>query len=262
MPASPSRAPWRLLRTPPLHGAANMALDEALLHRAARTGEWVLRVYEWTRPTLSLGRNQTARGRYRLAEFASLGIDVVRRPTGGRAILHDREATYSVTAPVATAGTLRDSYERINRLLVAGLRDLDVDATIAGARAPRRPGVAPCFEEPAEGELVAGGRKLVGSAQWREADALLQHGSILLAGDQALVASLLVEPLPAPPPPATLSHLLGRPVSATEVAAALEQAVRRLEDPAATALDEGEQLLEDARRRAARYADHDWTWRL
>lgn len=264
MPASPSasRARWRLLRTPPLDGAANMALDEALLHRAARTGEWVLRVYEWARPTLSLGRNQAARGRYDLDAFARRGIDVVRRPTGGRAILHDREATYSVTAPVASAGTLRDSYARINRLLVAGLRALGADATIAGPRPAHRPGVAPCFEEPAEGELIAAGRKLAGSAQWRDADALLQHGSILLAGDQSLVASLLLQPLPPPPPPATLSALLGRPVTAAEVAHALEGAVRELEDPDATPLGRDQELTGDASQRADRYRGDEWTWRL
>ncbi len=75
---------WRVLLTPPLPGADNMALDEALLERARATGEAVARVYTWTRPTLSLGRNQTAAGCYDLALAARMGVDVVRRPTGGR----------------------------------------------------------------------------------------------------------------------------------------------------------------------------------
>src|SRR5215212_9280858 len=120
---------WRLLVTPPASGADNMALDEALMERARETGEWVLRVYSWASPTISLGRNQTARGRYDLAAIHSRRLGVVRRPTGGRAILHHREITYSVTAPVADAGDLRASYERINRLLVAGLDSLVVTAT-------------------------------------------------------------------------------------------------------------------------------------
>src|SRR5262249_51299004 len=109
---------WRLITTPPMRGAENMALDEALMHRAAATGEWVLRVYSWSAPTMSLGRNQTARARYALDRLRADDVDVVRRPTGGRAILHHREITYSVTAPLATAGDLRTSYERINRLLL------------------------------------------------------------------------------------------------------------------------------------------------
>src|SRR3954466_12069034 len=95
---------WRLLVTPPASGPENMALDEALMARAIETGEWVLRVYSWATPTLSLGRNQTARGRYDLGRIRERGLGVVRRPTGGRAILHDREITYSVTAPVDAAG--------------------------------------------------------------------------------------------------------------------------------------------------------------
>src|SRR5688572_17382213 len=154
--------PWRLLLSPPLPGADNMALDEALMERARRTGETVLRVYAWAGPTLSFGRNQTARGAYSARLAADRGVAVVRRPTGGRAILHHREVTYSVTAPV-TGEALRASYGRINRVLLDGLRRLGVAAALAApaARTPL-PGVAPCFEAPAEGELVAGGRKLVG----------------------------------------------------------------------------------------------------
>src|SRR5690348_4843435 len=122
---------WRLLTTPPGTGAENMALDEALMDRARETREWVLRVYAWSRPTISLGRNQSARGRYDLDEIARRGIGVVRRPTGGRAILHHREITYSVTAPVSDAGDLRESYERITRLLIRALRCLGVEAAAA-----------------------------------------------------------------------------------------------------------------------------------
>src|SRR4051812_35496724 len=105
---------WRFLLTPPASGAENMALDEALMDRARKTGEWVMRVYSWTRPTISLGRNQTARGHYELEAIRADDIDIVRRPTGGRAILHHREVTYSVTAPCDEAGDLRTSYARIN----------------------------------------------------------------------------------------------------------------------------------------------------
>src|SRR5205814_2393375 len=123
-----------------------------------------------------------------------VGLDVVRRPTGGRAILHDREITYSVTAPVRDAGDLRESYERINRLLLSALHSIGVSASVAvAATRSVAPGMAPCFDEPTPGELTLAGRKLAGSAQWRSEDALLQHGSILIADDQSLLATLTLD---------------------------------------------------------------------
>src|SRR5262245_57411885 len=115
-PSSTTLVRWRFFATPPASGAENMAVDEALMERARTTGEWVLRVYSWAAPCVSFGRNQTARGRYDIERIRERGLDVVRRPTGGRAILHDPEITYSVTAPVGGAGDLRDSYSRINRV--------------------------------------------------------------------------------------------------------------------------------------------------
>ena len=255
---------WRYLVTPPMSGPDNMALDEALMERARRTGEAVLRVYGWARPTLSFGRNQTARGAYCAASAALQGVDVVRRPTGGRAVLHHREVTYSVTAPV-TAERLRASYQRINRLLLDGLTRLGVAASLAdpAARAPL-PGVAPCFESPSAGELVVAGRKLVGSAQWREAGALLQHGSILVDDDQTMLATLSTIPLPNVPPPATLRAALGRAPSAGDVAAALVDALRALEDAEARPLadDDALRVLRELGAAArARYADDAWTRR-
>jgi len=241
-----------------------MAVDEVLLARARVRGEAVFRVYSWARPTLSLGRNQRARDVYDPALARELGVDVVRRPTGGRAVLHWREVTYSVAAPVAGVG-LRESYARINRLLLDGLRRLGVRATVAhpAARTPR-PDAAPCFENPTEGELVVDSRKLVGSAQYREAGALLQHGSILLDDDQSLLARLSPRPSSAeraPAKPATLREVLGRTPDITEVAEALFAAVRVGEDEGAHPLPDYATLATDVRRAAARYADDRWTWR-
>src|SRR6476661_963579 len=186
---------WRLMLVPPRSGAENMARDTGLMDRARETGETVLSVYSWERPTLSLGRNQTASGRYDLDAIASRGMDVVRRPTGGRALLHHREVTYSVTSPVSPDETLNDSYERINGLLLEALFSLGVDARVAAATTPALPpGEIPCFAEPSKGELVSAGRKLVGSAQVRENGALLQHGSILIEDDQALIAQVSLTP--------------------------------------------------------------------
>jgi lipoate-protein ligase A len=239
-----------------------MAMDDALMARAAATGEWVFRVYSWRAPTLSLGRNQRAHGAYDLAALSARGIGVVRRPTGGRALLHDREVTYSVTGPAATGDTLRASYGRINGMLVAGLRSLGVECAIAGAGArAAAPTLTPCFERPAAGELVLADRKLAGSAQWREGGALLQHGSILLDGDQALVAALLNRPVPPPPPPATLRLALGRLPAVEEVAEALFAAVRGMADPEARPLAPDAALAAAVTARTAAYADPAWTWR-
>jgi lipoate-protein ligase A len=230
------------------------------------------RSYAWVRPTLSLGRNQKAAGLYDPARLAERGVDVIRRPTGGRAILHWREVTYSVTAPLGALAPaeapLAAAYGRINAVLLAALRALGVAAreAVPAGRAPVPDG-APCFEVPTGGELVLDGpdgtRKLVGSAQWREDGAVLQHGSILLADDQSTVPALAGRPLPPVPPPATLEAALGRRPPLAEVAAALDAAARAALDPHATPLD-GAALAavrREAETRTARYLDPAWTWR-
>ena len=252
---------WRVLLTPPLPGVDNMALDEALLERARETGEAVARVYTWARPTLSLGRNQTAAGCYDLARAAALGVDVVRRPTGGRAVLHHRELTYAVAAP-AGGDSLRDAYARVTALLLHALHQLGVPATraVPAGRTPI-PGLAPCFELPTRDELVVDGQKLVGSAQWREEGAFLQHGSILVDDDQGLIGRLSLQALPAVPPPATLRQALGRAPDPAELHAALLGAVREREDPEASAWEGDAALAAATARLRSRYADDGWTWR-
>jgi lipoate-protein ligase A len=239
-----------------------MAVDDALLDRARLSGECVLRLYEWSKPTLSLGRNQSARGHYDLARARELGIDFVRRPTGGRAVLHHRELTYSVTAPSAILGSLRESYARVNRLLVAALRRLGVGASVAPhlARAPA-PGVRPCFDEPAAGELVLGDRKLVGSAQWRDGDAFLQHGSILIDDDQGLASALLQVPSHRPPAAATLRDALGHAPAAPDLADAFTDALVTLEDAEASPLVVDAALESRIAGARVRFLDDQWTWR-
>jgi lipoate-protein ligase A len=259
--SSPAQAK-RMLVSAPADGATNMAIDEALLLRARRTEETLCRVYAWSRPTVSLGRNQSARGRYDLELARTRGLEFVRRPTGGRAILHHREITYSVAAPVSTFGSLRESYRTVNRLLREALRTLGVDAREApsSSRAPV-PGLAPCFEAPVAGELVVGERKLVGSAQVRDGDAFLQHGSILVDDDQFLLTELVGGRDPSLPP-ATLRALTGRAVTVHEFAEAWAQVLRAQDGLAPDPLDVEESLLDDVRSLVrTRYAVADWTWR-
>jgi lipoate-protein ligase A len=256
---------WRLLLAAPRSGAENMARDIALQARAALTGETVFSIYSWTRPTLSFGRHQPAAGFYDIEKLRSAKVEVVRRPTGGRAILHDREVTYSVTAPLRDAAPLRETYARINRILLDGLRRLGTDVELASSRErPPAPSTRPCFERPGEGELVARGSKLVGSAQWRDEEALLQHGSILVDDDQSALPSFAAEggcdSSDSIQRPATLHALLGRSPSVAEVASAMFDAVRSLEDEGATQMAE-EEIRAETMKHIPHFLDEDWTWR-
>ena len=253
---------WRSILSPPDTGVANMALDEALLARARRTGEMVLRVYTWSQPTLSLGRNQAAHGVFDGPEARTLGVSVVRRLTGGRALLHHREITYSVTAPLSQGASLRAWYDAINAILVRALGALGVPITLA-ERTTRMPppGSAPCFELPAPGEIVVDGRKLVGSALVRDGNAFLQHGSILIEDDQRLLDRLSRSPVPTPSRAATLHEALGRVPSHSEVAEALISAVQELRPAVITPFDHDPQTDRDRRAATRRYADDTWTWR-
>lgn len=249
--------PWRMLLTEPRSGVRNMACDMALMDRARSSGEAVLRVYSWSAQTLSFGRNQKTAGYHRDA-IRGAGVDVVRRPTGGRAILHHREITYSVTAPVSVDSSIAAAYDWINTLLVAALRSLGVPAEVTprAGRAPA-PDEHPCFATATPGEITARGRKLVGSAQYRESGAMLQHGSILIADDQSLVAAF--GGMPAPARPATLEELLQPAPGPAELHAALTQCLKR-EGVEAAALDAGE--LEPAMASHAQtFEDPQWTWR-
>ncbi|HEY9230426.1 MAG TPA: lipoate--protein ligase family protein [Gemmatimonadaceae bacterium] len=257
------RSHWRLLLSPPSSGAENMALDEALMDRARSTGEWVLRVYSWSSPTISFGRNQSAVGRYDLDRIRARGLAVVRRPTGGRAILHHREVTYGVTAPVSAAGDLRESYARINSLLVIALASIGVSTNVAAPerRPASAPGVVPCFAEPSAGELTVDGRKIAGSAQYRVDGALLQHGSILVQDDQSSLADLTLDAGMAIPAPATLEGILHHVPPVSAVAHALFDAVRSTEDTAADVLVLEPEFRARASALVVRYLDDAWTWR-
>jgi len=245
-----------------LDGPEQMALDAGLLDRARATGEAVLRVYGWSRPTLSFGRHEVARARFACAAIERANIGVVRRPTGGRVLLHDREVTYSVTAPAPDGESVGPSYRRINALLLDALACLGVRAAATPAgRARRTPGagLVSCFAEPSAGELVVDGRKLVGSAQLRERGALLQHGSILVDDDQGRIVEFAAGPLAPAPPAATLRAVLGRAPSYAEVREALVAALAAREGEAAT-LDAAEADHFAAPHRA-RYGSAGWTWR-
>lgn len=189
---------WRLIVHGPADGASNMAIDEALFQGVQAGGRPVLRLYRWNPSCLSLGRNQPALGALDPRTAAARGIDIVRRPTGGLAVYHDRELTYAALLPAGRFGRPRATYGMLHRAIAAGMRDLGVTADVAQAttQRPRALHTAalsshPCFDTTAPGEVLVRGRKLVGSAQRCEGRTILQHGSILIESGQVVVAELL-----------------------------------------------------------------------
>ena len=216
-----------------------------------------LRLYRWGRPTLSLGRNEPARERYDADAIRNLDLDVVRRPTGGRAVLHWRELTYSVVMPARTLGGPRATYRWINGRIAAALAGLGIAAEIAPAAAAVPLSAGPCFAAPAPGEITSGGRKLVGSAQLRIGDNLLQHGSILLANDQERLDQVFTGVTLGIGRPVTVSELLGRDPGDGELERALATAfgldIECTNDPLRSSPEAAE--LEERYRSAA------WTWR-
>ena len=184
-------------REPGRDGAFHMRRDAELLADAARHATATLRLYTWSPPCISLGYMQQAADLLDLGACNDAGIDVVRRPTGGRAVLHWEEITYAFAAPVDATrfgATLVETQHLIGRCLAAGLRRLGVETALSrpALDPERRMLRAPCFASPGRAELMVHGRKLVGSAQRRTDRAFLQHGSLLVGPAHARVMEFLL----------------------------------------------------------------------
>jgi lipoyl(octanoyl) transferase len=267
-------ATWRLIVDGEADGATNMAVDEAIL-AAVCEGLTLptLRFYAWSPPCLSLGRGQSV-GDLDLAACHRAGVQMVRRPSGGRAILHTDELTYSVamleTDPRAS-GDVVDSYRRLSEGLLAGLHFLGVDAVQAVS--PSQSGgdlSAACFEASSHYEIAAGGRKLIGSAQWRSRNGVLQHGSLPLLGDITRIVDYLnfsalereAQRRSLRARATTLATVLGRALSFSQAAEGLTrgfaQALSLTLVPGG--LTAYERRLADELRQA-RFANPDWTAR-
>jgi len=194
--------PWRLLLTDPRPGAWNMACDEALLWAHAQgQSPPTIRFYRWQPPCLSLGYAQSFARSVRADVCSALGIDIVRRLTGGRAILHDAELTYSVVVREDWLGLGRGilpAYRHLSQGLILGLRRLGVEAALVGRarETTRRAGAADpaCFAAAAACDLTVGQAKLIGSAQARKWGAILQHGSLLLRREVSRWDAVLQRP--------------------------------------------------------------------
>ncbi len=191
------RSPWRLLELPPSSGARHMALDHALLEAAASPGSLPsLRFQRWSPPALSVGRFQPLQD-IDLAACRAEGIEVVRRPTGGKSILHLDDFTYSVVIPQGFPLPERvvEAYRLLCGGIVRALEHLGVRAAIKPhANGGHRQASGACFAAITQADLEYHGRKLCGSAQVRRGGALLQHGSILLEDHSELLFRLLRYP--------------------------------------------------------------------
>jgi lipoate-protein ligase A len=255
-------------------GATNMAIDEAIL-AAVREGTSppTLRFYAWSPPCLTLGRGQPLADAD-LDVCRADGIDVVRRPTGGSAILHTDELTYSFAIlqddPRAAGGVL-ESYRRFSRGLLAGLQNLGVEAIQASDRPKgRKETTAVCFETPSDYEITAQGRKLVGSAQWRAQGGLLQHGTLPLHGDLTRILHYLAlsrverekHRHRLPERASTLQDVLGQRLSFACVAEALACGFARALNLTLVPAELGPHEVAHAEKlRCERYAYPAWTAR-
>ncbi|MFW5691501.1 MAG: lipoate--protein ligase family protein [Chloroflexota bacterium] len=186
---------YRLIIDRPTIGARNMAIDEAIMNAVVAGAVLpTLRFYAWDPACLSLGYGQQAADAD-LDRIATRGWALVRRATGGRAILHTDELTYSLTLPEAhplAAGGIIESYRRISRALLAGLSRLGVDLSADRRAAEHKLEGPVCFEVPSHYEVTTSdGRKLIGSAQLRRRGGVLQHGSLPLVGDLGRIVDAL-----------------------------------------------------------------------
>jgi lipoate-protein ligase A len=253
-----------------------MAMDEAILEAvAAGESRPTLRFYGWQPACLSLGYGQSW-DVVDMAACAERGWDVVRRPTGGRAILHVDELTYSICAPVdepRVHGGVLESYQRLSEALLAGLRLIGLEPARAKPyyQDQGEPGPA-CFDGPSNYEITVGQSKLVGSAQVRKLGVVLQHGTLPLYGDITRIVQALFFEMPGQRlavqsrlnyRATTLAASLGRRVEYSQAAEALRQgfaATLNLELVEETLTEKENRRAETLR--AAKYAGDEWTKRL
>src|SRR5215208_395556 len=267
---------WRLVITPPARGAWNMALDESVLeHIGLGKSMPTLRLYSWTPDCLSLGRAQPFSA-VDTARLSERGWEVVRRATGGRAILHTDELTYSVIAPndePRVTGTVLESYNRLAQALLLAVKELDLPVEMKEGKTEHQSSLNPvCFEVPSTYEITVNGKKLIGSAQARKREGVLQHGSLPLTGDLTRICQVLTFENESARTraaqrlltrAATVESALGREVSWETAAQAF---IHAFEAQLGLSLQRGELSLSESRRTdelvKSKYDHPSWTERV
>lgn len=269
---------WRLITDSKRDAAWNMAFDEATLECASKSRTATLRFFDWDLPAITIGYAIDAPGSLDLDEAERRGVPVVRRVTGGGMVLHGWDLTYAITfprdamRPRAPRGSPRDThgggeglietYRAINRAFAAGLARFGVRSGLHDGRGPGGPPAGACFARPTRYDLVVDGRKLIGNAQRRRGQWLLDHGSMPLDdgyrallpllrdeaeraafADKSVTLDLLVDPLPS------------RAALIESVAAAFAELLGvRIEPGAAT----DEEVARADALTAAKYRTKDW----
>lgn len=267
---------WRLYLSPPALGAWNMAVDESILEHVGR-GEAppTLRLYSWKPACLSLGRSQPFSDANQ-AKLEAEGWHLVRRITGGRAILHTNEITYAVIAPEDNPhvrGSVLESYQHLAQALLATLENLGAKAKMHGEKASLDAQKnALCFENPSAYEITVDGKKIIGSAQARQKGGVLQHGSLPLTGNLVRVTEALT--YPSAESRQLAAEMLGSRASTLESAvgravawgAASKSFVRAFESVLGIELKREELSISEIMRVAdlvkEKYAHPDWTERI
>lgn len=265
---------WRLMHDMATLGTHNMAVDEAIMRAVARREQPpTLRLYAWQPPCLSLGYGQRV-GDVDWAALAVHGYNCVRRTTGGRAILHTDELTYSLTLPLddpLALGDVMESYREISRALLVALQRLGAQPRSERMADGVKATDPVCFETPSHYEITVNGKKLIGSAQARRGGGLLQHGTLPLTGDIARICDVLVYESDAARESAkahvrqratTLTEALGADVTWNEAGASVVEGFAQTFDIEFAAgelstheQDEASRLTRDT------YANHEWTLR-
>ena len=267
---------WRLIQSTPDSGPWNMAVDEAIFEASTR-GDVLptLRLYAWNPACLSLGHAQPIADVDEARLYAK-GWDLVRRPTGGRAILHTDELTYSVTGPQdepILAGEIMSSYRRLSSAILAAVEQIGVGVQALPQDKTNQTAPEPvCFEIPSSYEITYNSKKLVGSAQARRQGGVLQHGTLPLFGDLTRITQVLAFPDEASRTLAaerllnratTIKSALGKSISWKQAAEAFIQAFREVLN---LDLVPGQLTNEEIARAGQllkeKYSNPEWTRRL
>ena len=271
------RSTWRLIEHPPAQGSWNMAVDEAILE-SVYSGDSppTLRLYAWHPACLSLGHAQPY-AEVDTEALAANSWDLVRRPTGGRAILHVDELTYAVIAPETeprVKGGVLESYLRLSQALIESLRLLGLSPQAEEKESANKKGKPNpvCFEVPSNYEITVNGKKLIGSAQARRKEGILQHGALPLYGDLTRIISALKFPdktAKAKAKERLLAHAttveteLGRVITWQQASHAFQQAFSEVLN---LNLEPGNLSIKEIQRaqdlQASKYGHSSWTERI
>jgi lipoate-protein ligase A len=272
---------WRYIMTEAMPPEMNMAIDEAILiaHSEGKVPPTV-RFYTWNPATLSIGYFQKAEKEIDMEQVHAQGLGFVRRPTGGRAVLHDKELTYSVIVSEShpkMPSSVTEAYKVISMGLLHGFQALGLQAEMVSLASEEEkekyssPGSSACFDSPSWYELVVEGKKVAGSAQTRQKGVILQHGSILLDMDVDLLFSLLRFPSERVKQrmmesfrqkAVTINEVSATPVSLNDAIAAFRKGFASglgIELIEQVLTLEEERLAEELARN--RYAAHEWNFR-